>query len=330
MPRRRLPMINSYQDLVTFNNKISNPVGTLEIQRVSYSENSITVNGDKEGLDTFIYEYVKANNKVLIGKVHRLKQYDFSKLLCLCHPNVFRDRFQAYANNLIMLGDNELKLWDFDIELKDRDIILANNNNEYAREVIIPYFITKIGKSAFLLNTYLRNVVFQEGSKLEDISLYAFYQCRSLQGIRLPANLKTIGDCAFSDNPNLEEINLPDSLEQIGTGAFANTGLTQITIPPNLITIGNTAFSRCTKLSKIQFANNSKLKTIGRYAFQFTGLIEVELPSSLENLQGGAFQMCENLTSIFIPKSVKKLGKELFWNCPKLSRTFWEKGIVGE
>ena len=54
-----LPTINSYKDLINFNNSLPKASQVLDIERVSYAKNIITVNGETIGIDRFLYNYIK-------------------------------------------------------------------------------------------------------------------------------------------------------------------------------------------------------------------------------------------------------------------------------
>ena len=48
-----LPTINSYKDLINFNNSLPKASQVLDIERVSYAKNIITVNGETIGVSVF-------------------------------------------------------------------------------------------------------------------------------------------------------------------------------------------------------------------------------------------------------------------------------------
>ena len=60
----------------------------------------------------------------------------------------------------------------------------------------------------------MKEVVFEEGSKLRTIGEDAFYGCRSLEKICLPTKLTSITDHAFSKYKNLKRVLLPDGLQK--------------------------------------------------------------------------------------------------------------------
>lgn len=158
----------------------------------------------------------------------------------------------------------------------------------------------------------------------------------------------TLGDnilyYSYSDNsgyhsfhPNLREVELPEGLSCIGASAFCDSPeLTEVKIPSTVTKIKDSAFSRCTGLTKIELP--PQLEEVGYSSFYgCSGLTEITIPSSVKTIRSGAFEECYNLESVTlsegigeigteafkrtnlkslnIPKSVKKLGRDIVYNC---------------
>ena len=158
----------------------------------------------------------------------------------------------------------------------------------------------------------------------------------------------TLGDnilsYSYNDNsgyhsfhPNLYEVELPEGLSYIGASAFCDSPeLTEVKIPSTVTKIKDSAFSRCTGLTKIELP--PQLEEVGYSSFYgCSGLTEITIPSSVKTIRSGAFEECYNLESVTlsegireigneafkrtnlkslnIPKSVKKLGRDIVYNC---------------
>lgn len=158
----------------------------------------------------------------------------------------------------------------------------------------------------------------------------------------------TLGDnilyYSYSDNsgyhsfhPNLREVELPEGLSYIGASAFCDSPeLTEVKIPSTVTKIKDSAFSGCTGLTKIELP--PQLEEVGYSSFYgCSGLTEITIPSSVKTIRSGAFEECYNLESVTlsegireigteafkrtnlkslnIPKSVKKLGHDIVYNC---------------
>ena len=140
-----------------------------------------------------------------------------------------------------------------------------------------------------------------------------------------------------SFHPNLREVELPEGLSCIGASAFCDSPeLTEVKIPSTVTKIKDSAFSRCTGLTKIDLP--PQLEEVGYSSFYgCSGLTEITIPSSVKTIRSGAFEECYNLESVTlsegireigteafkrtnlkslnIPKSVKKLGHDILFNC---------------
>ena len=140
--------------------------------------------------------------------------------------------------------------------------------------VQIPNTVTKISKGAFE----------NKGVILSNDIRYVTFEKNS--------TLEIIDELAFSKNGNLKEIKFPSSLK----------------------TIGAKAFQGCTKLVST-FSPDAKLKSIGDLAFQTNNkLSSLIFPDNLKSIGYNAFLGCNGLEKIYIPLSVKIIGKTPFLN----------------
>jgi hypothetical protein len=144
--------------------------------------------------------------------------------------------------------------------------------------------------------------------------------------IKLPANLKSIGESLFQGNETLSSIDLPEGLEEISYAAFAGvTNLKSIKLPATLKKIGVSAFVD-TGLESIDLPEG--LETIMGNAFSNTQIERVTLPSTITTLvsafsnidtlkyadysksqitkltPGAAFAVCPNLEEVRLPKTL--------------------------
>lgn len=178
--------------------------------------------------------------------------------------------------------------------------------------------------------------------------------CEKIQNITrliVEDGVTTLGDnilyYSYSDNsgyhsfhPNLREVELPEGLSCIGASAFCDSPeLTEVKIPSTVTKIEQSAFSGCTGLKEIELP--PQLEEVGYSSFYgCSGLTEITIPSSVKTIRSGAFEECYNLESVTlsegireigteafkrtnlkslnIPKSVKKLGHDIVYNCEHL------------
>lgn len=177
----------------------------------------------------------------------------------------------------------------------------------------------KIGDSA--CNKYLENYNGKTFSKvkmestIESIGEYAFAHCECLHTINLPKNLeiiekmafyesglenvtvnkrlKSIGEYAFG-RVELASISLPDSVECIEEGAFFGSLLKEFTFPPKITKVKKNVLCECKLLKKVVMQN------------------------CVEVIEEHAFSGNASLVELIIPKSVKKLGREIVENSMSL------------
>ncbi len=221
-------------------------------------------------------------------------------------------------------------------------------------KVTLPNTVETIGEEIFsgcssLGSAGQGSVQLSTNSHFTTISKMAFYSCKQLQSIVIPAQITKIDDQAFYDCNNLHGVDLEKiSLSSIGASAFNNctsSSFTSVSFPATLTSIGASAFYGV-KLNSIKFAPDcalteikggsgntsgafsgcsiteitlpAKLQTIGGYAFyncRNLNTVKFEATSKLDDIQQNAFASCGLLTSMELPASVTKIGNNAFSSC---------------
>ena len=175
-------------------------------------------------------------------------------------------------------------------------------------KITLPDNIKTIGGSAFRNCSELKEV---DLNKVETIGNYAFEDDTAIESIVLPETLKNVGSNVFNGCTALTDITVSADLEsgadqmfsgapaknitfgsactKVPGGMFYYTGVEKITLPDNIKTIEGSAFRNCSELKEVDL---NKVETIGNYVFE-------EDPG---------------LTKIVFPKSLKKIGSDIFWN----------------
>jgi len=117
--------------------------------------------------------------------------------------------------------------------------------------------------------------------------------------------IKSIEPCAFQDAITLEAVKLPDCLESIGYLAFKNcASLKSVNIPEGIKEIEWSTFDDCPALSSI--ALPSSVEKIGENAFEGAeSLCSIFIPDTIQKIEKDAFKNThiENLGSTFKIKS---------------------------
>ena len=136
----------------------------------------------------------------------------------------------------------------------------------------------------------------------------------NLREVKLPEGLSCIGASAFCDSPELTEVKIPSTVTKIKQSAFSRcTGLKEIELPPQLEEVDYSSFYGCSGLTEITIPSSVKIIRSG--AFEgCTSLESVTLSEGIREIGTEAFKRT-NLKSLNIPKSVKKLGHDILFNC---------------
>ena len=149
--------------------------------------------------------------------------------------------------------------------------------------------------SAFFCCSNLREVIFNEG--LQKIGDLTFYECTSLESIKLPSTLVEIGISAFHSCSNFKKVIFKDGLQKIGDGAFCDCeSLESIKLPSTVTEIGDEAFLDCRNLREVILFNdglNERLQKVGNRAFiNCTSLESIKMPSTLVEIGINSFYGC--------------------------------------
>jgi hypothetical protein len=91
----------------------------------------------------------------------------------------------------------------------------------HIKQLEIPATVTNIEERAFENCRSINTLTFKEGSALESIGSWAFYNNHALESLELPEGVKEIGDAAFYGCNYVEEIVIPASVQRIGDNGFA-------------------------------------------------------------------------------------------------------------
>ena len=127
----------------------------------------------------------------------------------------------------------------------------------------------------------------------------------SLTALRLPQNVKWLGDYAFRNFKRLKAVALP-RMEQCGRNVFANcTGLEQVDLSRMTDSIPTGMFADCSRLSAIQLPK--QITAVKSEAFQgCTRLNDINL-ENIKEIGDFGFAYCTNLKKVEVP-ALEKIG----------------------
>ncbi|MDE7302985.1 MAG: leucine-rich repeat protein [Oscillospiraceae bacterium] len=177
--------------------------------------------------------------------------------------------------------------------------------------------LDKIGTKAFMM-TSVTSMVIPDSVTLVGES--AFQQCGSLSTVKLPANLKEIGDYAFVTTA-LEQVEIPEKVEKIGGRAFGGTPLRKIVIPHSVTSLGRFAFENCTSLIAVDISGFGLTFNTGVFD-NCSSLNHVHIPKELPpSYYAGKYHLPEDTSCYF------QIGSD--GNCPAVYCPFRDK-IAGD
>lgn len=206
-------------------------------------------------------------------------------------------------------------------------------------DIHIPKGLRNIGSSAFI-NTELIN-----GAKSDHViignGVLVQYKGSAEEAV-VPAEVKVIGERAFSYHRELKSVRLNNGLEEIGDYAFESCmGLEAIVLPDTVTSLGEGAFLSCRSLENAVLSEN--LTSIGSDVFNDTPLLntsqddmfilsdkflvkyrgsgtDITIPQGITFICGSAFAGCDSLQRLVIPRGVTGIGSNAFEWCRDLQR----------
>ena len=171
-------------------------------------------------------------------------------------------------------------------------------------EVKLPDSITTIGEDAFFYCrelqkleipasvTELKGNPFAASSKLTGLTVAEDNPCYKMEdGILYTADLKTL--IAYPAGKTEKKFTVQDGVEKIGDSAFhVNANLEQIYLPDTVKQIGADAF------------------------YGASALKEIRMPDGLESIGDGAFYQAGKLKELVVPQTVTSVGQFAFYRGP--------------
>ena len=181
--------------------------------------------------------------------------------------------------------------------------------------VVLPSYVTSIGKRAFYLSN-LENITFPSGFNTIGEEAFAYSKITSID---IPSTVSDIGDGAFTSCTKLISFTIPSGVSVLKSRLFSGcTKLSDIVWHNGVTSIGNGVFTGCTSLVSISIPES--VTTIGVAAFYgCSSLSSITLSSGLTDIQASAFSDCTSLNSITLPSTVTTLGSQAFDGCTNLS-----------
>ena len=189
--------------------------------------------------------------------------------------------------------------------------------------------ITSMGDSAFYNCTGLESIQLPDG--ITAIPVNAFVNCLSLKEVILPAGVTSIGNYAFQNCTALTGMILPEGLTTLGYGIFYGcSGITELRIPASVTRINNSGARGPldgSAITKVIFADGvttvpayilSSYSSSGTYASKIREVV-FEDASKVTAIGANAFNNCVALESFEIPENVTAIPNYAFYYCQSLT-----------
>ncbi len=225
--------------------------------------------------------------------------------------------------------------------------------------LVIPDSVSIVSEEAFKNCSSLNTVTF--GQNVAQVCANAFEGCNNLTMVNYPKNLDSWSCISFENeksNPLYYATNfylegkrpegvltIAEGVTKISSNAFKGCSLvTKVVIPQSVVEIEKDAFSGCAGVQELEILSSSV--NVNTEAFEdCVNLEKATVPAqvisslpknSLEEviINGGeeigdnAFKNSDKIESVTIASSVRRIGVNLFENCPILSKVNYEGDLT--
>ena len=182
-----------------------------------------------------------------------------------------------------------------------------------------------------------------QGYPVTSINAKAFRGKTYIENVSLPDSIKNIGTEAFSGCTALQSVNIPSDLIRIeGRTFFDCQSLSSITIPKSVLAIDSGAFFRCTALTSVYYEGTLEMWLailFSDYEYRADAnpcnngadlyisgslLTDLVLPAEYEEVPVRTFSGCKSIETVYVPKTVTKIGKYAFYKCSSLKIVKYE------
>ena len=209
-----------------------------------------------------------------------------------------------------------------------------------------PFFGALFGAASYETNggsvpATLATLVLTAGTAIPD---YAFYACRGLETVSLPAAMTELGDFAFYGCQSLAYIPLSHTaLTAVGDYAFTGcAALLSLELPSTVQSLGKAMLEGCGALETLTLpfpggqaapppADSEETNTaylgyiFGASDYTFTAgyipasLMTVTLTEGCTAIPPNAFFECASIREVILPEGVTSIGRRAFYGCEWLT-----------
>ena len=198
-------------------------------------------------------------------------------------------------------------------------------DNKILTHIEIPNYILDIGINSFQNATSLESVMFESGSKLENIGYQAFFGT-NLKSIYIPLSVISISINSFSNNLNLNNISMgfkfKEDVENFGFTKTQWDSINWVNLPTdeNILTMEialSLGWDKKTEITLNDWEDMAPNITAINSAFLDNKILTyIEIPNSILNIELNAFKNATTLSEITFEKDSKLqfIKEEAFFN----------------
>ena len=163
--------------------------------------------------------------------------------------------------------------------------------------------------------TSLKSVIVTGGTIVHN---YVFYCCESIESIKLPNTITSIGTQSFYYCSSLKEIVIPDSVTTVGEQAFARcSALASVTIGKSVTSLANQVFENCTNISKVNYTGTIDQWVEITFAWGGNPIYHAK------NLY-----INDKLVTEVVLTTATKINTYAFYNCATIEAMYIPEGVV--
>lgn len=185
-----------------------------------------------------------------------------------------------------------------------------------------------VGAEAFM-GCPLTTISFNHNGTMRTLNDRAFYRCRQLVNVTIPASVTSIGTGVFADCTALNAIAVVNGNQKYcAVGGVLYTMSKDVLVQwPAALTVGNSIDGSCTIGSA-----ECPVRVIGDKAFE--GCIYLnkitDMHGTVTTIGEQAFYNCSNLYEVKIPSTVVTIGRQAFYGCAAGLVIKCDKNSAGE
>ncbi|MBE6740881.1 MAG: fibronectin type III domain-containing protein [Ruminococcaceae bacterium] len=312
-----------------------------------------------EGCDSLVSIKVASGNKYMDSRenCNAVISKKFSQMELACSKTVIPDSVKRIGYGVFSNIKNLKKIYipasvnliyDYISNCPNLESIVVDENNEkYSSGNNCNALLSKDGR---YLYSGCKNTVIPEG--VVDMDENAFYNCKGLKSINLPASFgdfeydeeydypEDLKAYTFKGCTSLESISVDENNKKYDSRNNCNAiiktetnelilGCENTVIPETVTRLGFGAFSGemvCDNLTEISIPDS--VEYIGGNAFSYCKKLKnIKLPEGLKSLDWGVFENCTSLESVNIPKNITALNSSLFRYCTSLKSIELPEGL---